>query len=856
VSLLLRSGFRHHRRHALQSVLTLLGIAAGVALLVAMQGAQRTAERAFDRALAAIAGDATHVASAGTSGIPVERWAAVARELGAHAAPSVHAVARASSRDERTVLRVLGIDPLADVALRPWAGVGGNGAAPLPVGELMTVPGAFVATNSVLQRLGLARGSELALTVGARPFVARCVGELAAPTTIAAALDDVLVVDIATAQEWTGRLDRVDRIDLRLDGVDEARVLAAVRTLLGPAVRIEPAGAQRGGLAQLARGFRINLTALCLLSLLVGAFLVHETMRLSVLARRPAFGVLRALGVRGASLGRAVALESLVLGLAGSALGAALGVFGAQALLAPLVRTLNDHYATFSLQRADFDPWLSAIGIALGTSVAIVAGLGPAFAAMRVSPREVLMAVPQRREVRGAAIERCVRWVLFAVLVWAWLSRADDVAGAYIGVFALVVLALTATPLAMRWFLRAAACVLAPIGPFARYIARSTLAARDHVELPIAAMVLAVATTIALATLVASFRDSVAGWLGQVLPGDVYVSAVGGVDERTQPLLPAIADALPRVDGVAAATTYRRTVLRLRGAGGEGDVDVVGIEPTPAFTRAFPLLALPAGDAANARRALEATGGGAWVSEPLAFRWGLGLGDTLTFATTRGPAELRIAATYRDYGHEGGEVLVAAAWLAQHQSVGVTALGLELAPGADASAVVAALRARAATVGEQAVNVRAQRDLRAASLDVFDRTFAITGVMRLLCLAVAFAGIYAAFAALQLERAAEIGLLRCLGALPSRIGAIVVGQTALLGLCAGVLALPLGALLGHVLASVINRVSFGWTLVEVHVPWPAFGEALALAVVAAVLAGVQPAWRFARMRPAEGLREA
>jgi len=166
------------------------------------------------------------------------------------------------------------------------------------------------------------------------------------------------------------------------------------------------------------------------------------------------------------------------------------------------------------------------------------------------------------------------------------------------------------------------------------------------------------------------------------------------------------------------------------------------------------------------------------------------------------------------------------------------------------------VRARAAAAGDQAVMVSAQRDLRASSLQIFDRAFAITGVMRLLCLAVALIGIYAAFAAVQLERGAEIGLLRCLGAMPSRIGVVVIGQTALLGACAGVLAVPLGALLGHVLAHVINRVSFGWTLVDVAVPLRAVVDAMLLAVAAAVLAGLQPAWRFARMRPADALREA
>jgi putative ABC transport system permease protein len=862
VTLVLRSGLRHHRRHPLQSLLTLLGIAAGVALLVAMQGAQRTAERAFDRALTTVAGHATHTVTAPPHGLAVADVAALVRELGTAAAPSVHAIARAVDAPGRTVVRVLGIDPLADATLRPWAGAGGgarDGSGDgVPVGELMTRPGTFVAVPALLQRLGVSRGGELRLSIGGRPVVAACADTLVVPPTTAAGLDDVLLVDIATAQEWTGRLATVDRLDLRLDGGRDAPgALATVRERLGAGARVDAAGAGHGALAQLARGFRINLTALSLLSLLVGAFLVHETMRLSVVARTRQLGVLRALGATGGALGRAVAVEALLLGVLGSAAGALLGAFGAQVLLDPLVRTLNDHYATFSLQRADVDAPLLAVGIAVGTGTALLAALGPAFAAAGVSARDTLVgarAQPVRRG--GSVVERRVQWLLALTLVLVLLPQVDDLVGGYALTFALVVLATLAVPTAMAVLLRGAVRVVSPFGPFARYTVRSTLAARDHTALPVAAMVLAIATTIGLATLVTSFRDSVAGWLGQVLPGDVYVAVAGGVDERTAPLLPAIAADLPRADGVAATTLYRRTVLPLRGGDGEGDVDVVGVAPSPAFLRAFPLLD---GDDAAGRAALAAAtpdGAGAWVSEPLAFRWGLARGDPLTIATPRGPATLRIAATYRDYSNERGEVLVPAAWMQANVPAPVTALGLELAAGADAAAVVAALRARAAAAGEQAVAVRAQRELRAASLDVFDRTFAITGVMRLLCLLVAFAGIYAAFAALQLERAAEIGLLRSLGALPSRVALLVVGQTALLGACAGLLALPVGAMLGHVLAHVINKVSFGWSLAAVAVPRAAVGEALALAVGASLLSGLQPAWRFARMRPADALREA
>lgn len=859
MSLLLRQGLRYHRRHPLQTLLTLLGIALGTALLCAMQLSQRTAERSFDLALAAVAGTATHTVSGGPDGLPVPGYAMLQRVLGGRgAAPAIRAVARVAGRAERTVLRVLGVDPLADVELRPWSGPGGGSSQPLPLAALLTTPGGFVATTSVLQRLHLAVGDSLELTLGGRPFVGRCLGVLAPPPLVAAGLEDVLVVDIATAQEWTGRLDRIDRIDLRLvpevlpDGMTEQAALAAVADALGPSARVVAAGASQGGLAQLARGFRINLSALSLLSLLVGAFLVYETMRLSVAARRRTFGVLRALGAHPHRLSGIVTLESAVLGLVGSLLGIGLGVAFAQVMLAPLVRAMNDHYATFSLRHVDIDASVLVAALLLGSTVATLAGLGPAVAASRVPAREVL--VPQRSAPARRAAWRLAAATL-AALVAAWLlvTTGDRLVQAYLGVFSLLVAAVLLVPTAMGGLLLCAAACLRRAGPFARYVVRGTAAARDHLALPVAAMVLAIAATLGLATLVGSFRASVAGWLTQVLPADVYVTVPGGVDERAQSsLVPEVVAAMRTAPRVVAASTYQRTRALLSAHAGEGEVEVVGMGSTPIVLGSFPFLT---GADGVGRQALL-RGEGAWVSEPLAFRWRLAVGDRLTVTTSRGPIVLPVLAIYRDYSNERGEVLVGKAWFDEHLRGGITSLALEVEPGTDVAALVGDLRARAAAAARQDVAIRSQRELRDGSLAIFDRTFAITGVMRLLCLLVAFFAIYSAFATLQLERGAEVGLLRCLGARPRQVGLVVLGQTALLGACAGLLALPVGALLGHVLAHVVNRVSFGWSLLEVTVPRAAMVEALALALVAALLAGVQPALRFAHMRPADVLREA
>ena len=540
-----------------------------------------------------------------------------------------------------------------------------------------------------------------------------------------------------------------------------------------------------------------------------------------------------------------------MLGLIGSAAGALLGIAFAHLLLEPLVRTLNDHYATFELQRVEVDPLVLAVGVVLGCAVAVLAGLGPAIAASRVPPRDVL--VPQRHAAQSGRHRGWRIAIPAAALAYGLLiTTGDRLPQAYVGILAMLVAAVALVPIAMELGLRGLGRLVGGAGPFVRYVVRSTATAREHLALPVAAMVLALATTIGLATLVGSFRDSVTGWLLQVLPADVYVSVPGGVDERVRAVLePAVIQALRQAPEVAGLSTYQRTRMSVRGGRGEGEIDICGMAPTGEVLRSF---AFVGNDQRTGRDALL-RGTGAWVSESLAFRWGLSVGEVLVVRTAKGPVDLPIAAVHRDYSNERGEVLVGASWLDAQAQVGVTAIALQAEPGTEVEPWVLQLRARTAAASEQDVQIRSQNELRTSSLAIFDRTFAITGVMRLLCLLVAFFGIYAAFASLQLERGAEIGLLRCLGARPRQIGFVVLGQTALLGLCAGLLAIPVGALLGHVLAIVINRVSFGWSLAQVEVPASAVAEVIALAVLAALAAGLQPAWRFARMRPADALRE-
>jgi putative ABC transport system permease protein len=245
--------------------------------------------------------------------------------------------------------------------------------------------------------------------------------------------------------------------------------------------------------------------------------------------------------------------------------------------------------------------------------------------------------------------------------------------------------------------------------------------------------------------------------------------------------------------------------------------------------------------------------GGVFISEPLAYRRGIRVGDTLSLFSEAGIARFPVVGVFYDYGSDQGVVMMdRARYDARWSDDGITSLGLFVAPGESVDQVVTRLRSR--VPGGQDVQVRSNRALRQASLEVFDRTFAITGVLRFLAFVVAFIGVLSALMALQFERSRELGVLRANGLTPGQVWKLVTAQTGLMGLVAGVLAVPAGLILALVMIFVVNKRSFGWTL-QLEVGPGILAQAVLLAVIGALLAGILPAWRMARTSPALALRE-
>lgn len=867
---LARIAFRQLRRHPWQLGLAVLGIALGVAVAVSIDLANESARRAFALATEAVTGRATHQIVGGPSGLPDELYRTLRVDLGARpSAPILTGDVAASDYPGRT-FSVLGVDPFAEAPFRPYLNAqdgeprapsrtdspGAAGERPQTVprdfrftlATLITRPGTVLMARPSARELGLAVGDRLSVRIGGTRRTLTVAGILEpADRTSGQALDGLLVTDIATAQEIFGAAGRLSRIDL-IAGADEAgrALLARIARLLPPGAELVGAGARTGAAAQMIRAFQWNLTALSLLALVVGMFLIYQTTAFSVVQRRPLIGSLRAIGVRRTEIFALVMSEALVVGAVGTAAGLLLGLGMARGLLGLVTRTINDLYFVLSVRDVALDPLTLGKGALLGMGATILAAIGPALEATGAPPRVVMSRAALETSTRRAVTR--ATWLGLGLggggaLLLAW-PEGGIVAG-FAGLFIVMIGCALVAP-------SAAVALLRPIHPVAgsafgllgRLATRGIVAALSRTSVAIAALMIAVAAAIGVGVMIASFREAVVRWLEGTLRADIYVSAPSLVGNRPDATLdPALAARLGTTPGVAHTSTSRAVLV----PGPRGGVQVIALDVDPARP---PRWRFREGRADAVWGAASNT---VIVSEPYANRHGTRAGGLVRLRTDRGERDFPVAGVFYDYGSSAGVVVMSRRTYDRFwDDRRISGLAIEVAPGADANTVMAALRERAA--GSQDVLVRSNRALREASLRIFDRTFAITGVLRTLTVAVAFIGMLAALMALQLERAREIGVLRALGLTRRQVWLLVTAQTGLMGLLAGVLAVPGGLLLAWVLVFVINRRSFGWTM-PIDLSPPILVQGVALSVLAAVLAGLYPAWKMATALPADALRD-
>lgn len=840
-------------RRPLQYVLLVAGVALGVAMMVSIDLANQSASRAFQLSTDAVAGKTTHRIVGGPTGVDEAVYQRLRVELGFRpAAPIVEGYVLSEALGNQP-LRLVGVDPFAEPPFRDYLSRGqssDSGAGLEGLIPFLVQPNAIIISEDLAEAHDVALGETVMLDISGRQQEATVVGLLqAADEASRRSLRDVVFSDVATAQEMLEMGGRLSHIDLIAE--DEAQ-LAAVREILPGGVSLETAGARSNAIQQMTSAFELNLTALSLLALVVGMFLIYNTVTFSVVQRRRLFGILRSLGATGGQLFRLILLEAAVLGFIGSLLGLLLGVALGRVMVQLVTQTINDLYFVVNVRETPLPPFTLLKGLLIGIAAAVGASLLPALEAMRTSPQSTM-----RRSTLESRAQRLAPWL---VLVWLalgalgavllWL-RDVSLMVTFSGLFTvLIAFALLCPPLTVLLMRLVGPLLDRLLGAIGRMAPRDIVRSLSRTSVAIAALMTAVSVIVGVSIMIGSFRQTVDSWLNQTLRADVYLSpptlTAGQVSGALPPDAVARARELP---GVTFAALARNVTVM-----------------SPQFNRPLELIAAE-GDVSRGGRdyvwvrgaqetlwqRLEA-GEGVIISEPLLLREDLPLPPpAMVLETDQGQQSFEVLAVMYDYASDQGSIMMDRdLYIELFGDEQISSIGLFLEPGRDPDAAVQELQQTFA--GRQDVVVQSNAGVRGNALDIFDRTFAITAALQLLATVVAFIGVLSALMSLQLERARELGVLRATGMTLRQMWQLTLLETGLMGATAGLLAMPTGYVLAWILIYVINVRSFGWTL-QMDLEPQYFLQAFAVAVVAALLAGIYPSLRLGSMVIAEAVRQ-
>ncbi|QTR45851.1 ABC transporter permease [Thiothrix litoralis] len=795
-SLLTRSSWRFFTRHPWQLWLTLLSIALGTAVILAVDLANQSAGQSFRQSVNVLSGTMTHEITAVRGTIPDDVYRQLRVEWGYRdAAP----VVETTLERDGVAYTLLGIDPFA----APLQQAAGMKVSSEEARRLLNEPGAMLEV-----RAGL------------------------------------LVTDIATAQ---GATPGLTRIELTLSDAQAA----ALQARLPPSLKLDSFASRQQVFAQMTQAFSTNLLAMSLLAMLVGAFLVYNTMTFSVLQRRSGFAIARMVGVTGGQLFRHLLLEAVVLGAVGSACGVVLGVLLGQGLLVLVTQTISDLYVSVRATDLLLTPALLLKSVGITLLAVLVATLAPALEAARVSPVQVQRQSTLEQAGQRAGVGLAVAGVLLMLASGGLIAYSGkQLVLGFVGLFLLIVGYGLVVPLVLRFALRGLQRVqVLQASLLWRMAVRGVQASLSRTSLAIIALTVAVSATVGVSIMIGSFRTSVSDWLEMTLSSDLYVSATSKeasrVDGALNPAWLARVQALPGVKALSTGRTARLTVE-------DFPMPVLVLQPSTHSGRGFAFLE---GDAAAIWQRFLA-GEGLLVSEPFAYHQGKRRGDTVQVTSElAGKVKLPVLGVFRDYSATQGMVVLPRSLYERYWADrGISSIGIQVAEGADVAVIKRQLQVWAGELQQagQPLVVRSNRDIREFSLQVFDRTFVITNVLRVLVIMVAFVGVFSALMALFLEKGREFAILRATGFTPPQLQRLVMGQAALIGLLAGLLSLPLGWLMSVVLIEIINQRSFGWTM-QTHVFALVPLQAMALAMVAALLASLYPVRRIGQASVREGL---
>ena len=806
------------RRAPGRTVLAIIAIALGVALGFAIYLINRTAADEMSQAARNLFGLADLAVEASAGSFDEALYPRIALLEGvAVASPVLRIEAKLGTR--RGALTLLGVDAFRSRQLQPaWAGLAMTASTSETSSSEPSDPDdqQILLSASAARLLDLRAGDTVALQVGLQSSSWR----IAAVLPNEALREPAGVIDIATAQWKFAKLGQLTRIDLRLaSGANAARLRTQLERLLPANTRITTPGSAEDEALRLSSAYRSNLTALALVALFTGGFLVYSTQSLTVLRRRRELALLHALGATRAQQIGWILCGGALVGVGGALLGVLLGATIAKVAISSLGSALGGGYVLM-LGELQVAPLEGLLFCALGSGVALLGSLQPALDAARIPTAAALKAGDVASGVLSSHHRLALGMVALAIVCLMLPPLGRVPLPGYVAIGLLVIASMLLMPTLLRTLF---SWLPAPTVPLEIAVSHLRGTAR-YVNLSISAILVSFSLMVAMLIMVSSFRNSLDLWTQRLLPADLYVRS--GYIEQSAAIDAATLDALARLPSVARLEAARVTRIALAAE-----------RPAVALV-ARPISEQDAEDRlwlrSRASQRAPSNTVAVWVSEAAADLYDLEPDGSLQFEIGATPVRASIRGVWRDYEHQSGAVLMDRGdYVRLSGDAAVNTVSFWLTRGT--SETQAQQQIRDTLPGVQ-MDMRTPGELRRLSLQAFDRTFAITYLLELVAVIIGLLGISASTSAQVLARRGEFGLLRHLGLTRAQIGGTLAFEGLLLGV-GGVLAgLINGVVIGAILIYVVNRQSFHWSM-DLFVPYlPLVGLSCLLLAAAAVIA--------------------
>ncbi len=840
-ALLFRLILRPMLRERGRSLLILVAVALGVSVVLAIDLASGAAAGSFRSSMQTLSGD-DDLEVVATGGVPEAIVGRLARlPYPIRISPRIESHAAVGSSGETVPL--IGLDLIAEA----------NHHAGEPVAKAWDQDGlqhiGDLDAVWVTRGLGRKTGDHLSLLINdtTRDFVVRGV----IPETSQLGTDAV-AMDIAAAQAATGEAGRVDRILIKVpEHGDVEEWQTKLRAALPAGTELRAQGSQTDANRKMLSAFRWNLRVLSYIAVLVGSFLIYNTISVSVVRRRAQIGTVRALGASRRAVLLAFLAEAAVFGLLGSALAVPLGRVMASGAVQLLSKTVDALYISSRPGALTISAASLLLAFLVGTGVTLASALSPALEASRVSPTEAMARGAREYAVRVARW-RDLLWAGVLALAAVAASKAPAIAGkpffGYLAAILLIAACALAVPMLVDSGLGATSGLLRRmLGVEALLASRSLAGSLRRTSVLVCALATAIAMMTSVAIMVGSFRQTVITWLDTQLPADLYLRPAGDpAADRHPTIAPELTAKLAALPGIEAVGRFRAYEIEYQGLPvtvAAVDIASPRYDSTSGFASGRPQQVVMR-ELAEPRTVM--------VSEPFANKHHVKAGDTLVLPLGEQRVPLRIVDLFYDYANERGYVIIARQNMLMYlPDQAASNLAVYVQPGADLETVRREIQQ--AAVGRD-ILIFSNAQLRHEAVRIFDQTFAITYALEAISILVAVMGLAGALLSIVFDRRREFGLLHYLGASTGQIRRLILTEAGLIGILSNIAGLVLGVALSLILIFVINKQSFGWTI-RFHWPVGLLLGALTGVYAATVLAGLYPARVAQRLNPIEVVHE-